>query len=186
MTDDPNRPVPSTAEEPLPLEEQVKKLEDDLKKLAAEKDDLRDQLLRRQADFENFRKRIEREQKEARQTAEADLVASLLPVLDAFERALAAPGARAASDGAEDEYRKGVELIYKQLLDALTRAGLKPIEAAGKLFDPFYHHALERVETCEQPDHTVLADLQRGYTFRQRVLRPAEVRVAVKPGGAAH
>ena len=153
--------------EPAAAAEQIKKLEEEKKALF-------DQLLRRQADFENFRKRMEREQQEARQTAGAALVTALLPVLDGFERALAHPGA-------DEEYRKGIELIYKQLYDALVREGLKPVTALGQTFDPFLHHAVERVETSDHNDQEVLAELQRGYTFRERLLRPALVRVAVAP-----
>ena len=155
-------------------------LEEQIKKLLEEKQALYDQLLRRQADFENFRKRTEREQREFRQYTEAALVESLLPVLDAFERALATSGG-----GADEEYRKGVELIYKQLFNILARAGLKPVEAVGKPFDPHYHHAVERVETAEHPDHEVLGEMQRGYLLKDRLLRPALVRVAVHPEQAA-
>ena len=168
----PESPPAPPASEPLSLAEQLKKLEE-------EKQALFDQLVRRQADFENFRKRFEREQQEFRQQAVAAQVADLLPVLDAFQRALAAP-----AGGGDEEYRKGVELIYKQLFDLLTRAGLKPIDAVGQKFDPFLHHAVERVETPDHNDQEVLAELQRGYTFKQRLLRPALVRVAVSPGAA--
>lgn len=166
--------TPQTAQDSPSAE--APSLEEQIKKLLEEKQALYDQLLRRQADFENYRKRTEREQREFRQYTEAALVESLLPVLDAFERALAAPG----SENAE-EYRKGVELIYKQLFDILARAGLKPVEAVGKPFDPHYHHAVERVETAEHPDHEVLGELQRGYLLKDRLLRPALVRVAVHP-----
>lgn len=149
-----------------------------IKTLEEEKKTLFEQLIRRQADFENFRKRIDREQQEARQRAEAELVAALLPVLDAFERALAAPAGTA-----DEEYRKGVELIYKQMFDTLARAGLKPLEVVGQSFDPFLHHAVERVETTDHDDQKILAELQRGYTFKERLLRPALVRVAVSPAG---
>ena len=159
--------APAPAPEAPSAKERIKELE-------AEKKVLFDQLIRRQADFENFRKRMEREQQEMRQSAGADLVQALLPVLDAFERALAAPGG-------DEEYRKGVELIYKQLYDALVREGLKPVQAVGQTFDPFLHHAVERVETTDHNDQEVLAELQRGYTFRERLLRPALVRVAVAP-----
>ena len=155
------------------IAEQLKKLEEENKALFA-------QLVRRQADFENFRKRMEREQQEFRQQAEADLVAGLLPALDGLERALAAP-----ASAVTEEYRKGVELIYKQLSDALTRAGLNPVEAVGQTFDPFLHHAVERVESTDHRDQEVLAELQRGYTFKQRLLRPALVRVAVSAQAAA-
>lgn len=169
--------APTAAPEIPSAEERIKNLE-------AEKKALFDQLIRRQADFENFRKRAEREQQEIRQYAEAELVSALLPVLDAFERALAVPVV-----GGDEEYRKGVELIYKQLYDGLTRAGLKPVEAVGQTFDPFLHHAVERVETTDHNDQEIMAELQRGYTFKERMLRPALVRVAVAPqpraGGAA-
>lgn len=169
-----NMQAPATGA--LSLEEQLKKLEEQVKRLEEEKNAIYNQLLRRQADFENFRKRVDRERQEFRQYAEADLVTALLPVLDAFGRALAAP-----LGSGQEEYRKGIELIYRQLMDILTRAGLEPIIAVGHTFDPFLHHAAERVETSDHPDQEVIAELQRGYTFKDRLLRPALVRVAVHP-----
>lgn len=169
-------PEATEAAASLSLEERLRKLEEEKKVLEHENRALFDQLLRRQADFENFRKRLEREQQELRPAAQASLVAELIPVLDAFERALATNSA-----GVSEEYRKGVELIHKQLLDALTGAGLEPLEAAGQPFDPNLHHAVERVETTEHPDQQVTATLQKGYLFKQRLLRPALVRVAVHP-----
>jgi len=154
-------------------------LEEQLSKLQAECDALHAQLVRRQADFENYRKRVEREQKEFRQYAEAELVLALLPVFDAFERALSAPGEHPDNE----EYRKGVELIYKQLIDILAQHGLKPIKAVGEIFDPYLHHALERVEATHYRDQEIIAELQRGYTFRDRLLRPSLVKVAVHPSG---
>ncbi len=151
-------------------------LEEQLRKLKLEKEELWNQLVRRQADFENFRKRVEREVGEARQLAAAGVIEALLPVVDALDRSLAVP-----VEGAAEEYRKGFELIRKQLMETLERFGLKPIEALGKRFDPHYHHALERMDTAELPDHTVVAEVQRGYTFRHKVLRPVLVRVAVHP-----
>mgnify|MGYP001049640970 CR=1 FL=1 len=155
-------------------------VEEQLSKLQAECSALHDQLVRRQADFENYRKRVEREQKEFRQHAEAELILALLPVLDAFERALNAP----VENPNNEEYRKGVELIYKQLVDTLARRGLKPVKALGEIFDPFLHHALERIESTDYRDQEIIAELQRGYTFKDRLLRPALVRVAVHPRGA--
>ncbi|MBI4462069.1 MAG: nucleotide exchange factor GrpE [Acidobacteria bacterium] len=151
-------------------------LEEERKKLQAERDALYDQLLRRQADFENYKKRMERDQQEFRERAEADLVLNLLPVLDAFERAL-----NAAESAQPEEYRKGIELIYKQLLDTLARRGLKPVKALGETFDPFLHHALEKIETVDHRDQEVMDELQRGYCFKDRLLRPALVKVAVRP-----
>jgi molecular chaperone GrpE len=148
-------------------------------KLEEEKKAMLNQTLRRQADFENFRKRVEREKQELRARAEVELLTQVLPVVDAFERALQAEATNT------DDYRAGVELIYKQLFDLLARAGLEPIAAAGEPFDPNVHHAVERVETTDFPDHTVLAELQRGYTFKQQLVRPALVRVAVHPEARA-
>ncbi len=173
----PQQSAETPAGETVSLEEQVQKLEEDCKRLEEEKKALFEQLLRRQADFENFRKRLEREKQEFRQMAQGNLVAEILPVLDAFERALAVKG-----NGSDPDYRKGVELIYKQFTDILEAAGLEPIKSVGQPFDPTIHHAVEKLETTDHPDHEVVAELQRGYTFRQRLLRPALVRVAVHPG----
>jgi molecular chaperone GrpE len=164
------------ARESLSPEEQLQKLEEDRKRLEEEKKSLFEQLLRRQADFENFRKRLEREKQEFRQMVQGNLVTEILPVLDAFERALAVE-----ANGADEDYRKGVELIYKQLTDILAAAGLEPVKTVGQVFDPMIHHAVDKLETTDYPDHAVVAELQRGYTFRQRLLRPALVRVAVHP-----
>lgn len=179
MTDEEKVNSKQTPEE-IPASEtsvETPSLEEQLSKLQAECDALHDQLVRRQADFENYRKRVEREQREFRQHAEAELVLALLPVLDAFERALSA----AVENPNNEEYRKGVELIYKQLVDTLTRGGLKPVKAVGEIFDPYLHHALERVESTHYRDQEIIAEFQRGYTFKNRLLRPALVRVAVNP-----
>ena len=165
----------TAAQEAAPGPE-IQALMEQIAKLQAEKESLFNSLVARQADFENYRKRIERERKEDNYRATAELVWSVLPMLDAFERALAAH-----DDPAYEEYGKGFELIYRQLRDALEGHGLKPIEAQGKPFDPYYHQAIERVETAEYEDGTVIEELQRGYKFRDKVLRPTMVRVAVKP-----
>jgi len=147
-------------------------------RLAEEKADLLDRLLRRQAEFENFRRRAERERAGILEFAGMEAAGALLPVVDDLERALrAAP----ETDGPEREFIRGVEMIYQRLLEALKKLGLEPIEAAGQPFDPNLHHAVETVETEEAEDHTVLEELQRGYNFRGKLLRPAMVRVAVKP-----
>jgi molecular chaperone GrpE len=151
---------------------------DQLQKLLAEKQDLMNTLVRRQADFENYRKRVEKERQSDRHRGVELLIEKILPVLDAFENALAADAA-----GATDEYRKGFELIYRQLIDTLTKQGLKRIDATGKEFDPNFHHAIQSVETTERPEGHVLGELQPGYIFHDRVLRPAMVRVATAPAG---
>jgi molecular chaperone GrpE len=154
-------------------------LEDTVRKLTAEKEELRDTLLRRQADFENYRKRVEKERHQERHRGVENLVEQLLPVLDAFDNALAA-----AKESGDSEYLKGFELIRRQLWDALSKQGLARIEAVGKEFNPHFHHAIASVETTEQADGTVVGELQPGYTFHERVLRPAMVRVAAEPGSA--
>lgn len=153
----------------------------ELQKLKAEKEELLQTLIRRQADYENFRKRTERERHEAGRRGAERLIEELVPVLDAFDRAL-----KAHDDPAYEEYRKGVTLIRKQLWDTLARHGVQRIEAAEKMFDPHFHQAIERVETRELPDGMVVGVFQDGYLFHGRVLRPAIVRVAVDPSADAN
>ena len=148
----------------------------EIQKLKAEKEDLMQTMMRRQADFENFRKRTERERSEEAKRGVERLVLDLIPVIDAFDRAL-----QAHDDPRYEEYRKGITLIRKQLWDAIAKHGVLPIEAAGKIFDPHHHQAIERVESSEYPDGTIVAVFQDGYMFNGRVLRPAIVRVAVHP-----
>jgi molecular chaperone GrpE len=143
----------------------------ELEKLKVERDTLLDRLARLQAEFENARKRSAREQQEFREYALAEAVKGLLPVLDSFERALQV-GAN------ESELRGGVELIYKQLQDALAKLGLRPIPAKGEPFDPHLHQAIEMVDTTEADDHQILEELQRGYKLKDRLLRPSMVKVA--------
>ncbi len=145
-------------------------------RLKAEKDDLVRTLQRLQADFDNYRKRVERDRGEERARVLAGAVESLLPVLDGLGRALVAH-----TDPAYEDYRKGFDLIYRQLWDVLARLGLERIDAAGKPFDPRLHQAVERVESKHHADGIVLEEMQAGYRFRDRVLRPAMVRVAVHP-----
>lgn len=151
---------------------------EELARLVAEKDELTKTLVRRQADFDNYRKRIEREQREEGRRGAGRLLQDMLPVLDGLERAL-----RAHAGPVFDEYRKGVELIYRQLWDILARHGLERIAAEGKPFDPHYHEAIDRVETREHPDGAIIEVVQEGYLFDGRVLRPSLVRVAVGPEG---
>ena len=139
-----------------------------------ERDELKDLLLRRQAEFDNFRKRSERERSDYLQYAAMDSVRELLPILDDFERALKV-------EAPNSDYAKGVEMIYGRMLEAMKKLGLEPIDTAGKTFDPHLHQAIERVETKEAEDNTILGEFQRGYFFKGKLLRPAMVRVAVKP-----
>lgn len=153
----------------------------EVQKLLAEKQELMNTLVRRQADFENYRKRIEKERHADRHRGVEAFVEQLLPVLDAFDLALSAD-----SGGAEGEYLKGFELIRRQLWDVISKQGVKRIEAVGKEFDPHLHHAIDRVETNEHPEGTIVAEHQPGYMFHDRVLRPAMVRVAAEHAKPAH
>jgi molecular chaperone GrpE len=145
--------------------------------LKAERDALLDRLARLQAEFDNARKRAVREQQEFRDFAAADAIKGLLPALDSFERALR------VSAGDKTDFRNGVELIYRQFQDALQKAGVQPIASVGQPFDPRFHEAIEMVDTTGVPDHHVIDELQRGYKFKERLLRPAMVRVARNPNG---
>src|SRR6516225_7231934 len=122
-----------------------------LKKLSADLEDLRQTLLRRQADFDNYRKRIEKERAEDSKRATARVVESLIPVIDGFEHALAAH-----RETEYESYRKGFELIYKQLLDNLSKLGVVRVEPTGQPFDPHQHQAVDRAESSDAPDGTVL------------------------------
>ncbi len=133
-------------------------------------------LVRRQADFENYRKRVEKERQQDRHRGVESLVEHILPVLDAFDRALAG-----SADPAYLDYRKGFELIRRQLWEALAKQGLVRIDALGQEFNPHFHHAIESVETSEHADGIVIGEMQPGYLFHERVLRPAMVRVASTP-----
>ncbi len=146
----------------------------EVEKLKAERDALLDRLARLQAEFDNARKRAVREQQEFREFAAADVIKNILPTLDSFERALKATGG-------SDEFRSGIELIYRQFQDALQKIGVQPIPAVGQMFDPRVHEAIEMVDSTEVEDHHVLDEFQRGYKYKERMLRPAMVRVARNP-----
>ncbi len=147
---------------------------EELRRVTAERDELLDRLARLQAEFENARKRAAREQSDFREYAVAEAIKPLLPILDSFERALKSPAA-------PSDFRSGVELIFKQLQDTLTRMGIEPVAALGRPFDPHLHQAVQVVDTDQVPDHHVLEELQRGYRFKDRLLRPAMVLVARNP-----
>jgi molecular chaperone GrpE len=149
-------------------------------KLTADLEELRQTLLRRQADFENYRKRVEKERVDDSKRATARVIESLIPIIDGFEHALAAH-----REAEYESYRKGFELIYKQLLDNLTKLGAERVDPLGKPFDPHLHQAVDRAETTEHEDGTILRVFQPGYVFHGRVLRPAMVRVAVNPTPAS-
>ena len=143
----------------------------EVEKLRAERDSLLDRLARLQADFENARKRATKEQQEYRDYALADAIKALIPVMDSFDRAL-------QTSPEKSEFHAGVELIHKQLQDALAKIGVRQISAKGEQFDPRFHEAIEMVDTEDFDDHQVIEQLQTGYKLKDRLLRPAMVKVA--------
>ena len=154
-------------------------------KLLAEKQQLYDRLLRKQAELDNFRKRAQKEKEDLRQHAAEELIRSLLPTLDGFERAL-----NHRDESVPETFYQGLELIDRELREVLGRAGLVAVETAGQLFDPHLHQAVETVEAPDHREHEIVEELQRGYKLRHRLLRPAIVKVAVgarsgdvSPGG---
>jgi molecular chaperone GrpE len=141
--------------------------------LRKEKDALQDRLLRSAAEFDNYRKRMDRERRDLSEFAAADILMDLLPILDNFERALQAP-----AGGDADAFRKGVELIHKQMLDLLRKRGVKPVEALGADFDPNFHQAVIHEVSADHREGEVMQEMQRGYMLGDRLLRPAMVKVA--------
>ncbi len=162
------------------VEADAAKADAGIAKLTADLGDLRQAMLRSQADFANYRKRIEKERFEDSKRATARVIEGLIPIIDGFEHALAAH-----REAEYENYRKGFELIYKQLLDNITKLGAERVDPVGKPFDPHLHQAVDRAETTEHEDGTILQVFQPGYVFHGRVLRPAMVRVAVHPSPAS-
>jgi molecular chaperone GrpE len=144
----------------------------DVDQLRRERDDCHERLVRTTADFDNYRKRTDRERRELTEYAAMDLLTDLLPVVDDFERALATD----VQEG--DAYRRGVEIIHKQLLDLMSRRGVTPIEAVGTDFDPNLHQAVVHEPSPAHRDGEVIEELRRGYTLRDRLLRASMVKVA--------
>jgi molecular chaperone GrpE len=154
-----------------PEQQQDETQPDPLEDLRRERDSLQDRLLRTAAEFENYRKRMDRERRELADYTAGEVISELLPIIDNLERALQA----AAED---DPLRKGVELTHRQMLDLLRKRGVKPIEALGADFDPNFHQAVIHEESTEHREGEVMAELQRGYVVGDRLLRPAMVKVA--------
>ena len=146
---------------------------DSLEELRREKDAVQDRLLRTAAEFDNYRKRVERERGEFATYASGEVLSDLLPIIDNFERALQAP-----ATGDPDAFRKGIELIHKQMLDLLRKRNVKPIEALGATFDPKFHQAVIHESSDAHREGEVMQELQRGYMQGDRLLRPAMVKVA--------
>jgi molecular chaperone GrpE len=180
VVDTPN-PEPNVSDvsedENLPVETaegRIAALTAERDQLAGAKADLEDRMLRARAEFDNARRRGERERSEFLQFAAMDLIKELLPVVDDFERALKV-------ETLGRDYTRGVELIYQRLLETLKKIGLEPIDTTGQRFDPNLHQAVDRVETEEADDMAILSEYQRGYNFKGKLLRPAMVKVAVRP-----
>jgi len=148
---------------------------DPLTALQQERDELYDRLLRLTADFDNYRKRTERERRDLSEAVTADIVRDVLPAVDDMERALAAP----AGGDATLPYRRGVELIHRRLLDVLRARGVEPLEVVGQAFDPNWHEAVAHdPATNGHADGEITAELRRGYRIGQRLVRAAQVKVA--------
>lgn len=156
------------------LEGQLSAITAERDQLLKEKGELYDRVLRARAEFENARRRAERERLDFLQFAAMDLVKDILPILDDFERALKV-------ETVDRDYAKGIELIYQRMFETLKKLGLEPIETKGAKFDPNLHQAVERVHTDEAEDMSILDEYQRGYNFRGKLLRPSMVKVAVRP-----
>jgi len=165
---------PGQTDGDTPSTEDLAGLEAELKQLREQNAMLVDRLARAQAEFENARRRAQREQEDFREFALANAIKSLIPILDSFDRALA------SGSGGED-LRSGLELVDRQLHDALTKLGVEEFASQGQPFDPTVHDAVEMVETEDVPDQYVLQELQSGYKLKGRLLRPAMVRVARNP-----
>ncbi len=179
----------------LDMEEQVEtvaapadpmaQLQADLNAAKTEVAEWQDRFLRKAAEFENFRKRTEKEKTDAMMLAKSSVLIEFLPILDGCERALKSFDSAQNSTAGLQQYKDGVELLYKQVLDTLIRIGVVPMETEGKPFDPHLHEALSREEKIEIEDNTVVKELRRGYLFKDKLLRPAQVVVAVHPKGKA-
>ncbi len=156
-------------------------LDSQIASMKADLQESQDRFLRKAAEFENYRKRMEKERSEASQLAKSSILMEFLPVADACERAMESlDGQREGVENLE-HYREGVRLLYKQIHDVFARIGVVPIVAQGQLFDPHFHEAIAREEDPEHEENTVVVELRRGYLFKGRLLRPAQVKVAIRP-----
>jgi molecular chaperone GrpE len=165
-------------EPPVEPDDDSPSLQTQVDLLAREKAALYDQLLRRAAEFENYRRRVERERTDAYQRARVEVLLEFLPVVDNFERALSS---LEDSGGDAEALRQGVELIHKQFKDALTKFGLEPVDAIGQTFDPHLHEAVTIEATDKHKENTVIEEFQRGYKIGDKLLRPSKVKVAASP-----
>ncbi len=168
-------------EDTAPPQEPVARLQAELETVKAESEQWRDRFLRKAAEFENFRKRTEKEKLDSSLLAKGSVVMEFLPIADACERALESLNSAKADSQSLDHYREGVQLLYKQLGDTLARLGVEPIHAEGEEFDPHLHEALSREVNGTHEENTITLVLRRGYLFHGRLLRPAQVIVSTRP-----
>lgn len=174
---EPETPV---AEKELTVEElqaRIAELEEQLLQAGVEADDYKERWMRVLADYQNFRKRVMQERVEMFNEGKKQAVLELLPVLDNLERALAS-----LSEGSDlQTYRRGIELIVRLFYEALRRLDIEPVPAEGQRFDPHYHEVFERMEHEDMNEGVIIGEVERGYKMGERVIRPAKVRVAIKP-----
>jgi len=154
------------------MEERIEEMKKELTKVTEEKDEYLNKLKRMKADFVNYRNRVNKEKDQLEIKTKTEIINSLLPIIDNFERAL-------KSVEEESEFLSGVSLIHKQLLDALKKEGLEIIETEGEEFDPAYHEAVMQVESKEHDSGYIVEEIQKGYLMDGKVVRPAMVKVAV-------
>ncbi|MCL2877815.1 MAG: nucleotide exchange factor GrpE [Acidobacteria bacterium] len=159
----------------------LEQLKADLAAAKETADEWQDRFLRKAAELENYRKRMDKEKTELRISSQSAILRDILPVLDGFDRALKYFSEADVVTGSVEQYREGVELLCRQMFETLERAGLTPIATEGKPFDPHLHEALSRVETLEAADGIIIGELRRGYMFKDSLLRPSQVIVAGQP-----
>jgi molecular chaperone GrpE len=165
-------------EDGIEVPEPMAAMQAQLESLTQERTALYNQLLRRQAEFENYRKRMDRERGDTYQRARAEVLMEFLPVVDNLERALSS---LESSQGDAEALHHGVELIHKQFRDALGKFGLEAVDSVGQRFDPHLHEAVTTEPTSEHEENTILEEFQRGYKMGDKLLRPAKVKVASTP-----
>jgi molecular chaperone GrpE len=163
-----------------PLDPSVQ-LQADLEQAKSEIAEWQDRFLRKAAEFENFRKRSEKEKSDAMMLAKSSVLMEFLPIMDACERALKSFSDAQNAPSGLTQYQEGVELLYKQLVDTMGRTGVVAMETEGRSFDPHLHEALSREETVDFEENVIVRELRRGYLFKEKLLRPAQVVVAVHP-----
>ena len=155
-------------------------LETELAAAKADADEWRDRFMRKAAEFENYRKRMDKEKSDLRISSQSAILRDILPVLDGFDSAAKYFSETECGAGSAGQWRQGIELLHRQVLDIMAQAGVDPIEAEGKPFDPHLHEALSSVETSEAADGIIVSELRRGYMFRDSLLRPSQVIVAIQ------